>query len=107
MMTTLNDEITNALKGKSIVVYEYDGLFKGSNISQKRRISHYFINDANKESFQPKYWSDVQIKKHTGIIVSVSGYYMDYEGTSISMIVTVDGVGRHVSIKMEDTIELV
>jgi hypothetical protein len=107
MMTTLNNEITNALKGKSIVIYEYDGLFKGSNISEKRRISHYFINDANKESFQPKYWSDVQIKKHTGIIVSVSGYYTGYEGTSISMVVTVNGEGRHVSINMEDTIELV
>lgn len=103
MTTTLNDTITNTLKGKSIVIYEYDVLF----ISQQRRISYWCINNTNQDFLQPEFWSDIQIKKHIGIIVSVSGYYMDYEGTSISMVVTINNEDKNVNINMEDKIELI
>lgn len=101
-VTTLNDIITNTLKGKSIHIYEYDALF----ISQQRRISYWCINNTNQEFLQPEFWSDIQIKKHIGIIVSVSGYYMDYEGTSISMVVTINNEDKNVNINMEDKFEL-
>jgi hypothetical protein len=102
MTTTLNDTITNTLKGKSIVIYEYDALF----ISQQRRISHWSIS-INHDFLRPEFWSDIQIKKHIGIIVSVSGYYMDYEGTSISMVVTINNEDKNIDINMEDKIELI
>ena len=101
-VTTLNDTITNTLKGKSIHIYEYDALF----ISQQRRISHWWLNNTNQEFLQPEFWSDIQIKKHIGTIVSVSGYYMDYEGTSISMVVTINNEDKNVNINMEDKFEL-
>jgi hypothetical protein len=47
-----------------------------------------------------------KIKKHVGTIVSVSGYHMDYEGTSITMVVNVDGNNKHINLHMENTMEL-
>jgi hypothetical protein len=110
--TTLNDLITNTLKGKSVIVYEYDALFVLTNnfVSNNRRISHWYIND-NEENRIPyglkTHWDDLQIKKHVGTIVSVSGYHMDYEGTSITMVVNVDGSNKHINLHMENTMELV
>lgn len=105
MTTTLNDTITNTLKGKSIVIYEYDSLFLHR---EERRISHWHINNNEENSihYNHEYWTDLQIKKHIGTIVSVSGYYMDYEGTSISMVVTINNEDKNVNINMEDKFEL-
>ena len=105
MNTTLNDIITETLKGRSVVVYEYDALFCG-NVKNKRRISHWFIEKDEEEYQNNIFWEDLQIKKHVGTIVSVSGYHMDYEGTSITMVVNVDGDNKHINLHMEDTIEL-
>jgi hypothetical protein len=111
MNTTLNDIITETLKGRSVVVYEYDALFVYSDnwVTNNRRISHWYINnnEENKEPYQLKtHWDDLQIKKHVGTIVSVSGYHMDYEGTSITMVVNVDGNDKHINLHMENTMEL-
>ena len=108
MKTTLNDILTEALKGKQIVVYEYDALFI---YKDERRISHWYINDDDEERLKSyklnTHWDDLQIKERIGTVVSVSGYHMDYEGTSISMVVNVGGEDKHVtSVKMEDVIQL-
>jgi hypothetical protein len=106
MNTTLNDIITKTLRGRSVVVYEYDAEFI---YADNRRISHWHINDIdeNKQHYNiPTHWRDLQVRKHIGTIVSVNGHHMDYEGTSISMVVTVNGNNEHVSINMEDTMEL-
>jgi hypothetical protein len=107
MNTTLNDIITKTLKGRSIVVYEYDAEFI---YCDNRRVSHWYLNNTDEDTLKhyelDTHWKDLQIKKHIGIIVSVTGYYMDYEGTSISMVIKVDDEDKHISINMEDTIEL-
>lgn len=108
MKTSLNNILTEAIKGKQIVVYEYDALFV---YKDERRISHWHINNDDEVKLEPyqmkTYWDDLQIRKHIGTVVSVTGYFYDYEGTSISMVVNVNGVNIEVStIKMEDVIEL-
>jgi hypothetical protein len=105
-MTTLNEVITNALKGKSVIVYEYDALFLDG---EERRYSHWYINNDEENSipYNHKNWTDLQIKKHMGTIVSVSGNYMDYERTSISMNVMVNNENKYISLIMEETMELI
>lgn len=105
-MTTLNEIITNNLKGRTVVVYEYDALFL---YGQERRISHWYVNNDERYStpYNTEYWTDLQIKKHIGTIVSVGGHHMDYEGTSISMTVSVNNEDKHISLIMEEPIELI
>ena len=106
MNTTLNDIITEKLRGRSVVIYEYDALF---TFQDERRISHWYIKDSDehKQHYQLEtHWRDLQIKKHIGTIVSISGYHMDYEGTDITMVVNVDGDNKHIPINMEDTMEI-
>jgi len=105
-MTTLNEVITNALKGKSVIVYEYDALFL---YRDERRVSHWHINNNEENSipYNTENWTDLQIKKHMGTIVSVGGHHMDYEGTSISMNVMVNNENKHISLIMEETMELI
>jgi len=105
-MTTLNEVITNALKGKSVIVYEYDALFL---YRDERRVSHWHINNNEENSipYNTENWTDLQIKKHMGTIVSVGGHHEDYEGTSISMNVMVNNENKHISLIMEETMELI
>ena len=116
MNTTLNDIITKTLKGRSVVVYEYDAIYQHiSSFSfiadNSRRVSHYHINNTDEDRLKhyqlDTHWRDLQIRKHIGTIVDIRGHHMDYEGTSISMVVTVDNENKHFSINMEDTMELI
>ena len=108
MNTTLNDIITKTLKGRSVVVYEYDAEFI---YADSRRISHWHMDNTDEDRLKhyqlDTHWKDLQIRKHIGTIVSVSGYYMDYEGTSIGMNVMVNDEEKYISINMEDTMELI
>jgi len=109
MNTTLNEIITNTLKGRSVVVYEYDALFI---YVHPKRVSQWYLDNNSDDRRKKHYhlethWDDLHIRKHIGTIVSVRGNHINYEGSSITMTIEVNGENKHIPFYMEDTMELI
>lgn len=104
MKTTINNILTETLKGKTVTVYEYDTQFIYGN----RRVTHWYTTDTdeNRKLYDvPNYWTDLHVRKHTGIIQSISGYKNEYE--TLTMVTNVNNNDEYLNLTMEDIVEIV
>ena len=107
MKETLNEIMTDALKGRMVTLYEYNATMTRTGNNH----SNYFINNIDKEINEQYHglhtpWNNVTIIKHSVSIIKVKGHYLPHEGTHILLDIKLGDKVLTVDIICEDNIEL-
>ena len=101
-MATVNilDVLTEKYKGKQIELYQIKCVHK----PQQKVFYHYYTKADSVKYYDDGYFTDIVQTKVVATILRFGGYYMDYEGNSFNVEISINNETYDVSLHIDETL---